>query len=85
MAAAAAAAAHHHYPSAFASLGGGGGQGQSTLARLTHAAAMAEGMGSRGDRSRPDDYYQVYTEYFTAQEAYHRLVSARQCFSLLLL
>jgi hypothetical protein len=82
LAAAAAAAHHHHYPGAFGSLGGGGGQGQSTLARLTHAAAMAEGMGTRGDRSRPDDYYQVYTEYFTAQEAYQRLVSTGRCFKL---
>jgi hypothetical protein len=68
------AATAQHYGGSFGGLGERV-QGQSTLARLTHAAAMAEGMGTRGDRSRPDDYYQVYTEYFAAQEAYHRLVS----------
>jgi hypothetical protein len=68
------AAAAEHYGGSFGGLAERV-QGQSTLARLTHAAAMAEGMGTRGYRSRPDDYYQVYTEYFAAQEAYHRLVS----------
>jgi len=69
---------YHSSGPAFPSYGLGG-HGQSTLARLTHAAAMAEGMGSRGDRSRPDDYYQVYSEYYAAQEAYNRLVSQRCC------
>lgn len=47
---------------------------QPILERLAQAAAVAEGMGTRGDRSRPDDYYKVYQEFYAALEAYHRLV-----------